>query len=107
MDDEPGLMDPYWSLVTLTLKEKDYDETLKTLRLIRDKFGVSFADLATLLLYKEFIETRSTRSGSKRIRAKPEKPLARSRGEARAMTSGEDPFSVQGATAGQEMVSQP
>jgi tetratricopeptide (TPR) repeat protein len=57
MDADPGLIDFYWSLVTVSLKDKNYDETLKTLRLIREKFHLEMADLKSVPLYKEFTES--------------------------------------------------
>ena len=35
---EPDLLDAYWSLVSVSLKDKNFNETLRTLRLIRDRF---------------------------------------------------------------------
>ena len=57
MDAAPGLIDPYWSLVTVSLKDRNFDETLKTLRLIRQKFQMQVGDLTTIPLYKEFTES--------------------------------------------------
>jgi tetratricopeptide (TPR) repeat protein len=57
LDAEPGLVDAYWTLVTLSLKGNDHDETLKMLRLIRDKFSIEVGDLTTVPLYEEFIKS--------------------------------------------------
>jgi len=55
IDSEPDLAEAYWSVVTVSLKDKNYDETLQTLRIIRDKLGTKVADLTAVPLYKEFL----------------------------------------------------
>jgi tetratricopeptide (TPR) repeat protein len=55
---EPDLVDAYWGLVNLSLKAKDHEATLKTLRLIRDKFQLDMSDLTEMPVYQEF--TRSS-----------------------------------------------
>jgi tetratricopeptide (TPR) repeat protein len=57
LDADPGMTDAYWSLIGISLKEKNHDETLKTLRLLRDKFGIAIGDLTATPLYKEFAES--------------------------------------------------
>ena len=57
LDADPSLADAYWARATISLKEKDFDETLKTLRLIRDKLKIEIGDLSTLPIYKEFTES--------------------------------------------------
>lgn len=54
IDAEPGLVDAYWSLVNVSLQDKNFDETLKTLRTIREKFGIEIGDLTQVPLYKDF-----------------------------------------------------
>ena len=54
---DPKLTDAYWSLVTVSLKDNNYDETLDTLRLIRDKLQIRIKDLTKVPLYKEFTES--------------------------------------------------
>ncbi len=52
---DPGLIDAYWGLINISLKAKDHDETLKTLRIVRDKFQLDVGNLAEAPLYKEFV----------------------------------------------------
>ncbi|WP_435020475.1 tetratricopeptide repeat protein [Tundrisphaera sp. TA3] len=54
---EPDLIQSYWTRISIALKQKDYDETLRVLRLIRDRFQAEFADLATVPDYKGFTES--------------------------------------------------
>ena len=55
MEADPGLIDAYWGLIGVTLKDDNYDETLKTLRTIRDRFQVDPGDLTAVDLYKGFV----------------------------------------------------
>ena len=55
LEADPDLADAYWSLATISLKDKDHDETLRTLRTLRDKFRIDFADLTTQPPYKDFV----------------------------------------------------
>ena len=54
---EPGLITGYWNLVNVALKEKKDDETLRILRLIRDKFQFEMADLTTIPAYNDFTKS--------------------------------------------------
>jgi tetratricopeptide (TPR) repeat protein len=57
LEAEPGMVAAYWSLVNLSLKENDHDETLRTLRLLRDRFSIEIGDLSALPEYEEFVKS--------------------------------------------------
>jgi hypothetical protein len=54
---EPALQDPYLSLITVTLKEKDHGETAKALARFEKQFGKIEADITTLDDYTEFLKS--------------------------------------------------
>jgi hypothetical protein len=54
---EPTLKQPYYGLVTLSLKTKDFDQTAEMLDEIRAKFNVHFKDLTTVPAYAEFVKS--------------------------------------------------
>jgi hypothetical protein len=54
---EPSLQNAYWALVTISLKEKRFDETLQALLQIRDRFPAKVADISKLPEYAEFVKS--------------------------------------------------
>ena len=57
LDADPELAQAYSMLVTIELKEKNNDEALRLLRLLRDKFQLRREDLANDPSYKEFVSS--------------------------------------------------
>jgi tetratricopeptide (TPR) repeat protein len=57
IQDEPTLLDGYWCLVTISLREKKFDDTLNLLRMIATKFHVEFQDLTKVPEYAEFVKS--------------------------------------------------
>ncbi len=55
LEADPKMVDAYWGIINIALKEHNFDSALKTLRLIRDTFGVQINDLTTIPLYKDFV----------------------------------------------------
>jgi len=54
---EPGLEDPYWTLVTISLDEKDFGETARLLDEIETELGLVVGDLKLIPEYSEFLES--------------------------------------------------
>jgi tetratricopeptide (TPR) repeat protein len=54
---EPGLEDPYWTLVTISLDDKDFGETAKLLDEIETALGLAIGDLSQIPEYSEFLES--------------------------------------------------
>jgi len=54
---EPGLEDPYWTLVTISLDERDFGETAKLLDEIETSLGLVVGDLTRIPEYSEFLES--------------------------------------------------
>ncbi len=54
---DPNMLEGYWTLVTVSLRQKDYDTVLKTIRQLRDEHGLEFGDLTTVEDYKDFVKS--------------------------------------------------
>lgn len=70
---EPGLVGNWWVRITVSLKAKQHAETARLLDEIRNRFGITFADLATIDEYKEFA---ATPEHAQWLARQPKKPLA-------------------------------
>jgi tetratricopeptide (TPR) repeat protein len=57
IDAEPTLHRPYWGLVTLSLKTRDFDQTAAMLEEIHRKLHVRIANLTVIPLYAEFVKS--------------------------------------------------
>jgi hypothetical protein len=57
IEHEPGLEDPYWTLVTISLDEKDFVETARLLGEIENRHGIVIGDLSLIPEYSEFLES--------------------------------------------------
>jgi hypothetical protein len=57
IEQDASLKDAYWILVTISLEEEKFDDTLKWLRTLQKKFGVKLKDLTTLPIYKKFVKS--------------------------------------------------
>jgi len=55
--DEPGLKPAYWSLVTISLEEKDFKETARLLTAIEKQLQIKLNDLQNSEIYAGFVET--------------------------------------------------
>jgi hypothetical protein len=51
---DPDAIEPYWSLLGLTVLEKDHDKTLAALNRIESRFGVDLSGVAQAPEYEEF-----------------------------------------------------
>jgi len=80
---DSSLVDLYWSLINVSLKEKNFDETLQTLRTIRDKFHMEIADLKTVPLYKDFIGSPQYQEWLKESQPATAKPVEKTAEEDR------------------------
>lgn len=56
---EPGMEDPYWTLVSISLDEADFVETARLLGEIEGKLGVAIGDLSTIPEYARFVESEA------------------------------------------------
>lgn len=61
IDIEPTLHTPYWGLVTLSLKTKNFDETAACLDEIERKFRLRIKDLTTIPAYADFVKSDAYR----------------------------------------------
>ena len=57
IDAEEALVEAYWTLVTIALAEKNFDETTRLLNLIIQKFNVEIGDLSGNPPYAEYIKS--------------------------------------------------
>jgi tetratricopeptide (TPR) repeat protein len=58
---EPDLEDPYWTLVTISLNERDYAETARLLSAMEDNLGFVIGDLLDVTEYSGFRQSESYR----------------------------------------------
>ena len=54
IDREPDLEDPYWTLITISLDERDYAETARLLIAVEDSLGLVIGDLIDIPEYAGF-----------------------------------------------------
>jgi hypothetical protein len=59
---DPTLDDPYWLMVTMTLKEKAWAETARWLSSIEKDLGLEIGDLTAIELYADFVKTAEYRA---------------------------------------------
>jgi hypothetical protein len=57
IDTEPTLAKPYWGLVTLSLKTRDFDQTAAMLDQIEQKLHLKIGDLEAIPLYAGFVKS--------------------------------------------------
>ena len=53
---EPGLVDAYWLLVTISLRTHEFDETTRLLAEMRQKFALSY-QLESAADYAEYVKS--------------------------------------------------
>jgi hypothetical protein len=68
--EEPTLQEGYWARITVTVREKKFDETLERLRELDEKFAPQFPDFASLPEYAEFIKSPQYQEWQKSRRGK-------------------------------------
>jgi len=56
---EPGMEDPYWTLVSISLDEADFVETARLLGEIEGTLGIAIGDLSTIPEYSSFLESEA------------------------------------------------
>ena len=61
IDTEPTLQLAYWTMVTSSIQQRDFDATARWLTTIRDKFQVDIGDLSTVPEYAEFVQSQQYR----------------------------------------------
>jgi tetratricopeptide (TPR) repeat protein len=61
IDREPDLEDPYWTLITISLDERDYTETARLLTAVEDSLGFVIGDLIDIPEYAGFRESEQYR----------------------------------------------
>jgi tetratricopeptide (TPR) repeat protein len=54
---EPTLQAPYWSLVEISLDEKDFDETNRLLEQLEQKFQIEFFNFTEIPAYAEYVKS--------------------------------------------------
>ncbi len=57
LTDEPTLLPAHWGLVSVSLAEKKFDQTLQLLQRIYDQFHLEFNDLSQVSEYAEFVQS--------------------------------------------------
>jgi len=57
IEEDPTLENAYWTMVTLTLKEKNHAESAKWLTVIGDTLGIEFVDLTEIPEYQDFVKS--------------------------------------------------
>ncbi len=55
--EEPTLPPAYWALVSVSLADKNYDETVQQLNLLKTKFALAFDDLTQVPDYADFVKS--------------------------------------------------
>jgi hypothetical protein len=63
-------MDTYWLRLSISLKTKNFDETLATLLAMDKEFNPEFDDLTTLAEYVEFVKSPQFRKWKQHLQAK-------------------------------------
>jgi tetratricopeptide (TPR) repeat protein len=57
LEEDPTLLEAQWALIAVSLREKNFDETLELLRDIERRFAPRFPDMKALPIYAEFIKS--------------------------------------------------
>ncbi len=56
---EPDLVDPYWTLITMSLEKRQWNETARLLDLVEQNAGVELQDVGTVAEYAEFAKSKA------------------------------------------------
>jgi len=57
VETDPKLKEPRWLLVSVSLREKKFDETARQLTAIEKELGIRIADLTRVAVYAEFVKS--------------------------------------------------
>lgn len=57
VEEDPRLINAYWTLLGLAVQEQDHEETLRVLRALAEEHGQEFIDLRTVPEYADFVES--------------------------------------------------
>jgi tetratricopeptide (TPR) repeat protein len=71
LEKEPNALDAYWSLVTVGLKEKNFDDVFNTLKTIRTRFNMQFGDMTTIADYQEFVRSPQYKEWIEWLKSQP------------------------------------
>jgi tetratricopeptide (TPR) repeat protein len=63
---EPDLVDPYWTLITISLEQRQWDETARLLDLVEQNAGVELQDVGTVAEYAEFAKSKAYQAWKQR-----------------------------------------
>jgi hypothetical protein len=70
IEEEPDLQAAYWVLVTVSLKEKKFDETVRLLDTLAGKFALRFGDFTKAAEYADFVKSPQYRQWLQRRKGK-------------------------------------
>lgn len=72
IEEEAGLLNAHWVLVTISLRDKKFDETLSLLRRIKTTFPIEFGDFTQVPEYAEFVKSPQYQEWLKTVQAEEE-----------------------------------
>jgi predicted negative regulator of RcsB-dependent stress response len=67
---EPTLQPPYWAIIAVVMKEKDFKSTAELLTSVEKDAGVELADLEEVPEFAEFVKSKEYRAWKKRRQAR-------------------------------------
>jgi hypothetical protein len=67
---DPTLQDAYWTLVTISLQEHQFADTVKLLNQLEDRFHVPLGDMTLLPVFAEFVQSPEYQTWKARPRPK-------------------------------------
>jgi hypothetical protein len=63
---EPDLADPYWTLITISLEQRQWNETARLLDLVEQNARVELQDVGNVAEYAEFAKTKAYQTWKQR-----------------------------------------
>ena len=72
---DPTLQDAFWSLLTISLQEHQFAETVKLLNQLEDSFHVPFGDMTQLPVFAEFVRSPEYHAWKERPRPRAAKAV--------------------------------
>jgi tetratricopeptide (TPR) repeat protein len=67
---EPDLADPYWTLITISLEQRQWNETARLLDLVEQKARVELQDVGSVAEYAEFAKSKAYQTWKQRWQAR-------------------------------------
>lgn len=67
---EPDLVDPYWTLITISLEQRQWAETARLLDLVEQNARVELQDVGSVAEYAEFAKTKAYQTWKQRWQAR-------------------------------------